>query len=182
MERLKVAVYRIRGEAVIPDSDLAALYGVKTARLNQQVKRNAERFPEDFAFTLMAEEKREVVAFCNNPEKLLYYRGLPKAFTEHGALMAAMVLNSPVAARMGIFIVRAFVRMRRELAGNERISRKIAEMDKVLLLHDESLRDIYEKLVPLLEPEPESEKRKIGFQLGEGIDDRGVACETGELK
>ena len=182
MERLKVAVYRIRGEAVILDSDLAALYGVKTARLNQQVKRNAERFPEDFAFNLTAEEKREVVAFCNNPEKLLYYRGLPKAFTEHGALMAATVLNSPVAARMGIFIVRAFVRMRRELAGNERISRKIAEMDKVLLLHDESLRDIYEKLVPLLEPEPESEKRKIGFQPGKRIDDRGVACETGELK
>ena len=132
------------------------------------MKRNAERFPEDFAYNLTAEEKREVVAFCNNPEKLLYYRGLPKAFTEHGALMAAMVLNSPVAARMGIFIVRAFVRMRRELAGNERISRKIAEMDKVLLLHDESLRDIYEKLMPLLGPSPEGERRKIGFGSGDG--------------
>ena len=163
MGSYKIAVYRIRGEAVILDSDLAALYGVKTARLNQQVKRNRERFPEDFAFTLTAEEKREVVAFCNNPEKLLFFRGLPRVFTEHGALMAATVLNSPVAARMGIFMVRAFVKMRREMAGQDRISRKLAEIDKTLLVHDEGLRDLYQKLLPLLEPGPEVEERKIGF-------------------
>ena len=170
MGSYKIAVYRIRGEAVILDSDLAALYGVKTARLNQQVKRNRERFPEDFAFTLTAEEKREVVAFCNNPEKLLFFRGLPRVFTEHGALMAATVLNSPVAARMGIFMVRAFVKMRREMAGQDRISRKLAEIDKTLLVHDEGLRDLYQKLLPLLEPGPEVEKRKIGFASG-GVDE-----------
>jgi hypothetical protein len=77
VEAFKIAVYRIRKEMVVLDSDLAALYGVKTARLNQQVRRNAGRFPEDFAFTLTLEEKREVVAKCNNPGKVLYFRGLP---------------------------------------------------------------------------------------------------------
>jgi hypothetical protein len=77
--------------------------------------------------------------------------------------MAATVLNSPIAARMGIFMVRAFVRMRRELVEEDRISRKLAEIDKTLLIHDEGLRDLYQKLMPLLEPEPEREKRKIGF-------------------
>ena len=84
-------------------------------------------------------------------------------FTEHGALMAATVLNSPMAARMGIFMVRAFVRMRRELAGRDRISQKLAEIDKTLFIHDEGLRDLYQKLMPLLEPRPVPEKRKIGF-------------------
>jgi hypothetical protein len=84
-------------------------------------------------------------------------------FTEHGALMAATVLNSPIAARMGIFMVRAFVRMRRELVEEDQISRKLAEIDKTLLIHDEGLRDLYQKLMPLLEPEPVREKRKIGF-------------------
>ena len=136
---------------------------MKTARLNQQVRRNAERFPQDFAFTLTAQEKREVVAKCNNPGKVLYFRGLPMVFTEHGALMAATVLNSPMAARMGIFMVRAFVRMRRELASQDAISRKLAEIDKTLLVHDEGLRDLHQKLMPLLESKPEQEKRKIGF-------------------
>ena len=163
MGALTIAVYRIREEMVVLDSDLAALYGVKTARLNQQVRRNAERFPQDFAFTLTAQEKLEVVAKCNNPGKVLYFRGLPMVFTEHGALMAATVLNSPMAARMGIFMVRAFVRMRRELASQDAISRKLAEIDKTLLVHDEGLRDLYQKLMPLLESKPEQEKRKIGF-------------------
>ena len=87
--------------------------------------------------------------------------------------MAATVLNSPVAAQMGIFIVRAFVQMRRELAGNERISRKIAEMDKMLLLHDEGLKDLYQKLMPLLEPGPQPKKRKIGFEMTEVKTDKG---------
>ena len=163
MGAFKIAVYRIREEMVVLDSDLAALYGVKTARLNQQVRRNADRFPDDFAFTLTTEEKREVVANCNNPRKVLYFRGLPTVYTEHGALMAATVLNSPVAARMGIFMVRAFVKMRREMAGQDRISRKLAEIDRTLLVHDEGLRDLYQKLMPLLEPGPEVERRKIGF-------------------
>ena len=163
----RVPILWVRGEAVILDSDLAALYGVKTARLNQQVRRNTERFPEDFAFILTGEEKREVVAKCNNLRKMLYFRGLPMAYTEHGALMAATVLNSPVAARMGIFMVRAFVKMRREMSRSEEVLRRLAEVDQTLLLHDEGLRDLYQKLMPLLDPGPEPEKRRIGFGKGD---------------
>jgi hypothetical protein len=91
----RVPILWIRGEAVILDSDLAALYGVKTGRLNEQIKRNHHRFPPDFVFQLTPEEKKGVIAKCDNPAKVLYYRGLPMALTEHGALMASMVLNSP---------------------------------------------------------------------------------------
>ena len=153
----------IRGEAVILDSDLAGLYGVETRRLNEQVRRNAHRFPADFMFQLTLEEKKGVVAKCDNPEKILYFRGLPMAFTEHGALMASMVLNSPKATEMSLFIVRAFVGLRREMSRGEEVLRRLAEIDQTLLVHDEGLRDLYQKLLPLLEPAPGPERRKIGF-------------------
>ena len=98
--------------------------------------------------------------------KVLYYRGLPMALTEHGALMASMVLNSPRAMEMSVFVVRAFVGMRKEMSRNEEVLRRLAEMDQTLLLHDEGLRDLYQKLMPLLEPRPEVERRKIGFGAG----------------
>ena len=107
--RGQIPILWIRGQPVILDSNLAALYGVKTGRLNEQVKRNAHRFPADFVFQLTQSEKQGVVAKCDNPSKVLYFRGLPMAFTEHGALMASMVLNSPKATEMSVFIVRAFV-------------------------------------------------------------------------
>ena len=159
----RVPIQLIRGEWVILDSDLAGLYGVKTGRLNEQIKRNQHRFPSDFVFQLTPEEKRGVIAKCDNPTKVLYYRGLPMALTEHGALMASMVLNSPKAMEMSVFVIRAFVGTRKEMSRNEEVLRRLAEMDQTLLLHDEGLRDLYEKLMPLLEPGPELEKRKIGF-------------------
>ena len=162
----RVPILWIRGEAVILDSDLAALYGVKTGRLNEQIKRNHHRFPPDFVFQLTPEEKKGVIAKCDNPAKVLYYRGLPMALTEHGALMASMVLNSPRAMEMSVFVVRAFVGMRKEMSRNEEVLRRLAEMDQTLLLHDEGLRDLYQKLMPLLEPGPEVERRKIGFGSG----------------
>jgi len=113
---------------VILDSDLAALYGVKTGRLNEQIKRNHHRFPPDFVFQLTPEEKRGVVAKCDNPSKVLYYRGLPMALTEHGALMASMVLNSPQAMEMSVFVVRAFVGMRKEMSRNEEVLRRLCEI------------------------------------------------------
>ena len=158
-----VPIQLIRGEWVILDSDLAGLYGVKTGRLNEQIKRNQHRFPSDFVFQLTPEEKRGVIAKCDNPTKVLYYRGLPMALTEHGALMASMVLNSPKAMEMSVFVIRAFVGMRKEMSRNEEVLRRLAEMDQTLLLHDEGLRDPYEKLMPLLEPRQEPERRKIGF-------------------
>ena len=164
----RVPILWIRGEAVILDSDLAALYGVKTGRLNEQIKRNQHRFPPDFAFQLTLEEKKGVIAKCDNPSKVLYYRGLPMAFTEHGALMASMVLNSPKAVEMSVFVVRAFVGMRKEMSRGEEVLRRLAQMDQTLLLHDEGLRDLYQKLMPLLNPGPEPERRKIGFGKGDG--------------
>ena len=124
----RVPILWIRGEAVILDSDLAALYGVKTGRLNEQIKRNHHRFPPDFVFQLTPEEKKGVIAKCDNPAKVLYYRGLPMALTEHGALMASMVLNSPRAMEMSVFVVRAFVGMRKEMSRNEEVLRRLCEI------------------------------------------------------
>jgi len=104
MEKSEIPILWIRGEAVILDSDLASLYGVKTGRLNEQVKRNAHRFPLDFVFQLTLQEKKGVIAKCDNPNKVLYFRGLPMVFTEHGALMASMVLNTARATEMSLFI------------------------------------------------------------------------------
>jgi len=163
MGKDRVPILWIRGEAVILDSDLAGLYGVETRRLNEQVRRNAHRFPVDFMFQLTLEEKKGVVAKCDNPEKILYFRGLPMVFTEHGALMASMVLNSPKATEMSLFIVRAFVGLRKEMSRGEEVLRRLAEIDQTLLVHDEGLRDLYQKLLPLLEPGPEPKRRKIGF-------------------
>src|SRR5204862_8075077 len=109
---LEKRILSLRGEKVILDLDLAELYGISTKRLNQQVKRNADRFPSDFAFFLTDREKAEVVANCDHLARLRFSPVLPRAFTEHGAIMAANVLNSPEATQMSVFVVRAFVRMR----------------------------------------------------------------------
>ena len=159
----EIPILWVRGLPVILDLHLALLYGVKTKRLNEQVRRNSDRFPEDFVFRLSKKEWGEVVANCDQLGKILHSSILPTAFTEQGALMASTVLRSAKAIQMSIYIVRAFVRMREAMSANEVIQRRLAEIDKTLLIHDEGLRDLYEKLMPLLEPEPEREERKIGF-------------------
>ncbi|MGC9452038.1 MAG: ORF6N domain-containing protein [Oceanipulchritudo sp.] len=158
-----IPILLLRGQPVIVDADLAGLYGVKTKALNQAVHRNSNRFPDDFYFRLNKEEKEQVVTNCDHLEKLKYSKVLPLAFTEHGALMAANVLNSPEAVKMSVFIIRAFVKQREELSANEAILRRLAEIDKSLLLHDSALRDLYRKLLPLLEPPSARPKRPIGF-------------------
>lgn len=159
----KIQIFWIRGLPVILDLHLAPLYGVKTKRLNEQIGRNSERFPEDFVFRLSKKEWGEVVANCDHLGKSLFSNTLPTAFTEQGALMASTVLRSAQAIQMSIYIVRAFVRMREAMSANEMILRRLAEIDKTLLVHDDGLRDLYQKLLPLLEPGPEPERRKIGF-------------------
>ena len=167
----------IRGQKVLLDTDLAALYGVTTKVLNQAVKRNADRFPEDFRFQITPEEaaaSRSQIVTLNDLDPLKSQiatskRGqnikyLPHAFTEHGAIMAATVLNSPQAVTMSVYVVRAFVQMRENLAANSAILKRLAEIDKSLLLHDSALRDIYQKLLPMLSPPPAPPKRRIGFQ------------------
>jgi len=161
--RLEVLILFLREERVLLDADLAEIYGVSTKALNQAVKRNAERFPNDFMFQLSDVEKQEVVTNCDHLSRLKYSKVRPYAFTEHGALMVASVLNSDRAIAMSIYVIKAFVKMREELVANETFLRRLTEIDKTLLIHDEGLRDLYEKLMPLLEPKPEMEKRKIGF-------------------
>lgn len=142
---------------------LTRLYGVSTRGLNQAVRRNSDRFPEDFHFQLTSKEKLEVITNCDHLKKLKFSKALPHAFTEHGALMAANVLNSPAAVKMTVFIIRAFVKQRETLAINQNVLRRLAEMDKRLLLHDTALSDIYKKLRHLLQPPPIKTRRIIGF-------------------
>ena len=118
VENIERTILLIRGEKVILDVDLAALYGVSTKRLNQQVNRNPARFPGDFMFQLTNEERSQVVTICNHLGNLKYSSTLPRAFSEHGAIMAASVLNTPRAVEMSVFVVRAFVRLRNFLAAH----------------------------------------------------------------
>lgn len=157
-------ILTLRGQKVILDADLAELYGVPTKRLNEQVKRNVDRFPEDFAFRLTGEEKLEVVTNCDHLSKLKYSPQAPMAFTEHGAIMAATILNSPQAVSMSVFVVRAFVKMREQLAASAEIMMRLARIDHTLLKHDQALSVIWQQIQPLLAPPPASPKRRIGFQ------------------
>ncbi len=163
LKTIEPLILTLRGQKVILDSDLAEAYGVTTKRLNEQVKRNADRFPEDFMFRLTEVEKTEVVANCDHLRKLKFSPQLPFVFTEHGALMAASVLNSPKAVEMSVFVVRAFVKMREQLAANAEILKRLAEIDKTLLEHNDALRVIWEQLQPLLVPSDPPKKGKIGF-------------------
>jgi hypothetical protein len=192
LAKIERRIYSIRGVRVILDADLAVLYGVSTKRLNEQFRRNRRRFPDDFAFQLTAEETaalRSQIA-TSTKDKLNWsqfatgsaasarlrsqnatlktgrgrhrkYR--PYAFTEHGALQAANILNSANAVHMSVFVIRAFVKMREHLATNAAILKRLAEIDKSLLVHDSALRDIYQKLLPLLSPPPDPSRRRIGF-------------------
>ena len=156
-------IYTIRGVRVILDSDLAALYGVPTKRLNEQYRRNRKRFPEDFAFQLTAGEADSLRSQIATSRSHGGRRYRPYAFTEHGALQAANILNSANAVRMSVFVIRAFVKVREQLVTNAAILKRLAEIDKTLLVHDSALRGLYQKLLPLLSPPPEPPRRRIGF-------------------
>lgn len=129
-ELIAQSILVIRGQKVIIDADLAALYGVPTKALNQAVKRNQERFPEDFMFQLSPAERMEVVTNCDHLAKLKFAKTLPYAFTEHGAIQAANVLNSPRAVDMGVYVVRAFVRLREMLASSKELTAKLNELEQ----------------------------------------------------
>jgi ORF6N domain-containing protein len=173
-------IYSLRGERVMLDSDLARIYQVPTKALNQAVKRNRDKFPGDFVFEVSPSEvdtlqrlRSQIVTL--KPGRGRHRKYLPHAFTEHGALMAATVLNSPQAVAMSVYIVRAFVKMREDLAANAAILKRMAEIDKTLLLHDTALREIFHKLRPLLEPPPVPPRPQIGFHVKE--DDLALSHE-----
>ena len=159
-------IHTIRSQRVILALDLAKLYGATAKRLNEQVRRNKVRFPSDFMFQLTRSEalahSRSQIATLNAQGTNIKH--LPYAFTEHGAMMAANVLNSAQSVAMSVYIIRAFVQQREVLAANDAILKRLAEIDKTLLLHDKALRDVYHKLLPLLQPPPDPPREKIGFR------------------
>ncbi len=161
VERIERAILSIRGEKVMLDSDLAELYGVETKALNQAVKRNLDRFPPDFMFQLTATEKKEVVTNCDHLIQLRFSPNLPYAFTEHGALMLANVLNSERAAQTSMQVVRAFVRLRQMLASNAELARKLETMEKK---YDRRFKIVFDAIRQLMSP-PEPKRREIGFHV-----------------
>ena len=160
-ERIERAILVIRGEKVLLDSDLADLYGVSTKALNQAVKRNVSRFPADFMFRLTRAEKAEVVTNCDHLTKIRFSPHLPHAFTEHGALMLANVLNSERAARTSVHVVRAFVRLRQVLASHADLARKRNALEKK---YDTQFRSVFDAIRALMSPS-KMKRREIGFHV-----------------
>jgi hypothetical protein len=174
MARIEGSILLVRGQKVMIDADLAQLYGVPTKALNQAVKRNAHRFPPDFMFQLTPAEKQEVVTNCDHLAKLKFAKTLPFAFTEHGAIQAANVLSSEQAVEMGVYVVRAFVRLREMIATNKDLAQRLDDLENktelMSLKHDTfehntrvQLKQIFDAIRELMAaPEP-APKRPIGF-------------------
>lgn len=181
---LEPLIYVIRRQRVILDADLARLYGATTKRFNEALRRNQDRFPEDFAFRLTQVEFANLRAGsrCPQPTDSTLDKAMwsqfattysrrrrmidrPWAFTEHGALMAANILRSERAMRMSVYVIRAFVRLREEASLRMGLLKRLAEIDNTLITHDSALRDLYQKLLPLLSPPPDPPRRRIGFHV-----------------
>lgn len=158
-EKIFRTILFLRGQKVMRDADLAELYGVSTKRLNEQVRRNRDRFPADFMFRLTLEEKKEVVANCDHLKQLKFSSTLPNAFTEYGAIMLATVLNTRLAVRMSLQVVRAFVKLREILATHKDLARKIEEME---MQYDANFRVLFNAVRRLSNPLARK-KRMIGF-------------------
>ncbi len=176
-ERIERKIFLIRGQKVMLDADLAELYGVETKALNRAVRRNLSRFPEDFMFQLTQEEF-EGLRFnfgtsnlrskigTSKKERRGGRRYRPYAFTEHGAVMLASVLNSPVAIHASVQVIRAFVRLRQMLATNKELARKLTQLEARIAAHDEDITALFEAIRKLMEP-PEKPQPKIGFRPAE---------------
>ena len=175
MERIEECIYTVRGQRVMLDSDLAKVYGVTTKYLNKAVKRNGERFPADFAFQLTRQEFANLrFQFGTSSSDYGGRRYLPYVFTEHGAVMAANILNTKQAAQMSVFVVRAFIKMRGVLSDNRELARKLAALEKELKerldVHGAAIVSILQRVMDVIDPpalpEP-SPKKQIGFQVKE---------------
>lgn len=181
-------IFNIRDRKVILDADLAAIYGVQTKALNQAVKRNIERFPTDFMFRLSDREWANLKSkpttpisqntsnhaltedrsqFVTGSRQSRHSSSAPHAFTEHGAIMAATILNSPSAVRMSQYVVRAFIKQRELLMAQADFLKRLAQIDAKLLQHDKVLQAIVQELQPLLNPPPPPSPGEIGFHVRE---------------
>ena len=166
--QIEQRILLIRGQRVMLDADLAMLYGVPTRVLNQAVRRNLKRFPQDFMFNLTQPEKDQVITICDHLKNLKYAKALPNAFTEHGAIMVASVLNTERAVQISVFVVRAFVKLREMLSTHKELAHKLAALERKLQNHDESIRSLVVAIRQLMRPpEPETPKKRIGFLVEE---------------
>jgi hypothetical protein len=160
--RIESLILSVRGLRVMLDSDLAIIYGVATKQLNQQFKRNRERFPNDFAFELTNQEVMDMRSqFVTASKRNI--RHIPVVFTEHGALMLASILNSPVAVEASVRVVRAFVLMREQLAAHKELAQKLSELESRVSGHDESIQNLFEAIRQLVEPPLPEDRKQIGF-------------------
>jgi phage regulator Rha-like protein len=167
IEHIQEAILLIRGKRVMLDADLAQLYGVSTKRLNEQVKRNRNRFPEDFMFQLSSVEGNSLRSqFATSKKEHGGRRYAPYAFTEHGAIMLAAVLNTPRAIKVSVFVVRAFVKLREIFATHKVLANKLAELESRIATHDEAIRSLVTAIRQLMTPKEKGNKQ-IGFQLKE---------------
>jgi len=158
MERVENRILTIRGHRVMVDKNLVEIYGVPTRALNQAKKRNAERFPEDFAFRLTSEEKTELVTNCDRFARLKHSTAFPLFFTEHGAIMAASVLDSTRAIEASVYVVRAFVKMREVLATQKELACRLDAMEQK---YDRQFKVVFDAIRALMEP-PKIPRRRIG--------------------
>lgn len=162
VEQIGLRILWLRGERVMLDADLAEIYGVTTRQLNQQVKRNRERFPADFMFALSELETREVITNCDHLRHLKFSRVPPHAFTEHGAIMLASVLNSSQAITTSVQVVRAFVKLREMLSTHKELAGKLEELEKK---YDAQFKVVFDAIRALMQPpKPAKKKGRIGFQ------------------
>ncbi len=181
LERIQNRILVVRGQRVLLDADLAEIYGVPTKRLNEQVKRNAKKFPEDFVFRLNRDElervadlKSQIVISSGNRSqnatssaKHRSSKALPYAFTEHGAIQAANILRSDAAVQMSVQVVRAFVQLRHMVVNHKAIRAKLTELEDRIGEHDEQLAVIVDALRQLSEPVSPAQRRRIGFGVGD---------------
>ena len=167
VETIADKIYLIRGQKIMLDADLAQLYGVSTRRLNEQIRRNRDRFPEDFAFVLTPEEFANLKShFATSSSGWGGRRKLPYAFTEHGAIMAASVLSSPIAVGASIQVVRAFVRLRELLNTHKDLARKLEDLERKYAAHDVRIQQVFAHIKKLTTP-ARSRRRLIGFVASE---------------
>jgi hypothetical protein len=165
VEQIAQSIVMLRGQRVLLDTDLAQMYGVTTKRFNEQVRRNLERFPADFMFQVTQAEWDSLRSqFATlNAGRGQHRKYLPYVFTEHGAIMAATILNTPLAVEVSVYVVRAFVRLREVLTNNKALAKKLGELERKVDTHDEAIAAILSAIRELMAPPEPTKKRRIGF-------------------
>ena len=165
-ETIEQRIFLIRNQKVMVDRDLAELYGVETKHLNRQVKRNIQRFPEEFMLQLTIEERNQLVTICHRFKTMKHSSSLPYVFTEHGVAMLASVLKSDRAVKISINIIKAFVKLREMLSTHKELAHKLAQLERKIEKHDDEIKLIFDAIRQLMTP-PEPKSKRIGFLRGE---------------